>query len=93
MRKVSLRTYLAAGYLAAALLPALAFAAPAASQTEVFPPWQHGENNDVVSRGFGFTVPEVDDLAGFPRQSCRCKTRAVRRWKLLLRDGAAGPRV
>jgi ABC-type molybdate transport system substrate-binding protein len=56
---------LTAGYLAAALLPALAFAAPAASQTEVFPPWQHGENNDVVSRGFEFTVPEVDDLADF----------------------------
>ena len=65
MLKVSLRTYLAAGYLAAGLLPALASAAPAASQTEVFPPWQHGENNDVVSRGFEFTVPEVDDLADF----------------------------
>jgi molybdate transport system substrate-binding protein len=65
MLKISLRMSLTAGYLAAAFLPALAFAAPAASQTEVFPPWQHGENNDVVSRGFGFTVPEVDDLADF----------------------------
>jgi molybdate transport system substrate-binding protein len=65
MLKTSLRKYLAAGYLAAAFLPALAFAAPAASQSEIFPPWQHGENNDVVSRGFGFTVPEVDDLPDF----------------------------
>jgi molybdate transport system substrate-binding protein len=65
MRKISLRMSLAAGYLAAAFLPALAFAAPAASQTEVFPPWQHGENNDVAGRGFDFTVPEVDDLADF----------------------------
>lgn len=32
---------------------------------DVFPPWQHGQNNDVVKRGFEFTVPEVDDLADF----------------------------
>jgi ABC-type molybdate transport system substrate-binding protein len=31
----------------------------------VFPPWQHGENNDATSRGFEFTVPQVDDLADF----------------------------
>jgi ABC-type molybdate transport system substrate-binding protein len=31
----------------------------------VYPPWQHGENNDVLDRGFEFTVPEVDDLADF----------------------------
>jgi hypothetical protein len=32
---------------------------------KVFPPWQHGENNDATQRGFEFTVPEVDDLADF----------------------------
>src|SRR5258708_31859849 len=32
---------------------------------KVFPPWQHGENNDATRRGFEFTVPEVDDLADF----------------------------
>ncbi len=31
----------------------------------VFPPWQHGRNNDALKRGFEFTVPEVDDLADF----------------------------
>lgn len=34
-------------------------------QEQVFPPWQHGANNDVTNRGFDFTVPEVDDLADF----------------------------
>ncbi len=32
---------------------------------DVFPPWQHGANNDATARGFEFTVPEVDDLADF----------------------------
>ncbi len=32
---------------------------------DVFPPWQHGANNDATNRGFEFTVPEVDDLADF----------------------------
>lgn len=32
---------------------------------DVFPPWQHGENNDAVHRGLEFTVPEVDVLADF----------------------------
>jgi ABC-type molybdate transport system substrate-binding protein len=31
----------------------------------IFPPWQHGANNDATDRGFEFTVPEVDDLADF----------------------------
>jgi molybdate transport system substrate-binding protein len=39
------------------------FGAQAAGQTDVFPPWQHGENNDAITRGLEFTVPEVDDLA------------------------------
>ena len=32
---------------------------------DIFPPWQHGANNDAANRGFEFTVPEVDDLADF----------------------------
>jgi molybdate transport system substrate-binding protein len=31
----------------------------------IFPPWQHGANNDAVNRGVEFTVPSVDDLADF----------------------------
>src|SRR6202043_2974148 len=34
-------------------------------QESVFPPWQHGENNDAIDRGLDFTVPEADDLADF----------------------------
>jgi molybdate transport system substrate-binding protein len=34
-------------------------------QEDVFPPWQHGQNNDALKRGLEFTVPEVDDLADF----------------------------
>ncbi len=32
---------------------------------DIFPPWQHGQNNDAINRGLEFTVPEVDDLADF----------------------------
>ena len=32
---------------------------------QIFPPWQHGANDDAVDRGFEFTVPEVDVLADF----------------------------
>ena len=32
---------------------------------DIFPPWQHGANNDATRRGFEFTVPEVDVLADF----------------------------
>jgi ABC-type molybdate transport system substrate-binding protein len=31
----------------------------------IFPPWQHGANNDAVDRGVEFTVPEADVLADF----------------------------
>jgi molybdate transport system substrate-binding protein len=34
-------------------------------QEQIFPPWQDGANNDATSRGFDFTVPEVDVLADF----------------------------
>jgi molybdate transport system substrate-binding protein len=61
------------GFSALALLatPVLAQTAtasekPAATAREsVFPPWQHGENNDAIDRGLEFTVPEVDNLADF----------------------------
>jgi molybdate transport system substrate-binding protein len=61
------------GSTALALLatPALAQTAtavkkPAADvQESVFPPWQHGANNDAIDRGLGFTVPKADDLADF----------------------------
>jgi molybdate transport system substrate-binding protein len=43
---------------------ATAIEKPAADvQESVFPPWQHGANNDAIDRGLGFTVPEVDNLA------------------------------
>ena len=31
----------------------------------VYPPWQHGANNDTTDRGLEFTVPEVDNLPDF----------------------------
>lgn len=34
-------------------------------QSDVFPPWQHGENNPAVNKGLDFTVPEIDDLPDF----------------------------
>ncbi len=32
---------------------------------QIFPPWQHGANDDATNKGFAFTVPEVDDMADF----------------------------
>lgn len=49
-------------------LAAMAIAAPAAAQAvsdSVYPPWQHGENNDSIDRGVDFTVPQIDVLADF----------------------------
>lgn len=34
-------------------------------QVRIFPPWQGGANNDAKTRGFAFTVPEVNVLADF----------------------------
>ena len=65
MLKISLRMSLTAGYLVRRCCRRWPSPRRQLLQTEVFPPWQHGENNDVVSRGFEFTVPEVDDLADF----------------------------
>jgi molybdate transport system substrate-binding protein len=51
--------------LVAAALVAPLPAARAASSVAIFPPWQHGQNNDATDRGLAFTVPDVDDLADF----------------------------
>jgi molybdate transport system substrate-binding protein len=40
-------------------------AEPPRYKEQIFPPWQHGANNDVANRGLAFTVPEVDDLPDF----------------------------
>src|SRR5579864_2827316 len=31
----------------------------------IYPPWQHGKNNDAIDRGLEFTVPPADVLADF----------------------------
>jgi molybdate transport system substrate-binding protein len=61
----SFRSALIAAALLLSILAAPAFAAEPASQAGIFPPWQHGENNDATNRGLPFTVPQVDDLADF----------------------------
>lgn len=50
-----------------AVMPTAASAQPQPSgyNAQVFPPWQHGANDDAVNKGFNFTVPEVDDMADF----------------------------
>src|ERR1700722_14302640 len=63
MRKVTFP----AALLAAALVIPLATAQdvrPAAPDA-IFPPWQHGQNNDALDRGLVFSVPQVDDLVDF----------------------------
>jgi molybdate transport system substrate-binding protein len=32
---------------------------------QIFPPWQHGRNNDAIDKGFSFTIPEVDSMEDF----------------------------
>ncbi len=78
MRTRSFRRALMA---AACLMPILsrpAFAQPA-PQADVFPPWQHGTNNDATDRGFEFTVPQVDDLADFHGDITDPKLDSLRR--------------
>jgi ABC-type molybdate transport system substrate-binding protein len=65
MHKRSFRAALMAAALLMQFLPAPSFAATRAPQAEIFPPWQHGQNNDATNRGFAFTVSQVDDLADF----------------------------
>lgn len=57
------RAKLAGAILLAAAQSALA--QPLAPEPNVFPPWQHGANNDAVDRGVDFTVPQIDVLADF----------------------------
>ncbi len=51
--------------LAAALLLIAGSASAVRAEGVVFPPWQHGANNDVADRGLEFTVPEIDNLPDF----------------------------
>ena len=37
----------------------------AAQGESVYPPWQHGANDDATDRGLEFTVPDADNLADF----------------------------
>ena len=60
------KTAFGAAVLAAAVfLPLAAACAEPIQPGAIFPPWQHGQNNDTTQRGLSFTVPEVDDLADF----------------------------
>jgi ABC-type molybdate transport system substrate-binding protein len=47
------------------VMPLAAQSAEPAAPAAIFPPWQHGRNNDATDRGLSFSVPEVDDLADF----------------------------
>jgi ABC-type molybdate transport system substrate-binding protein len=40
-------------------------ACPGRGDEGIFPPWQHGANNDALERGLEFTVPDADVLADF----------------------------
>jgi molybdate transport system substrate-binding protein len=55
----------AMGIALAAATPALVHGQTSWPRQPFFPPWQHGRNNDAVTRGLEFTVPDVDDLADF----------------------------
>ena len=50
--------------LAVLALSGTAQTASGADET-LFPPWQHGANNDASERGLDFTVPQVDVMADF----------------------------
>ena len=51
--------------LAGALLFGAVPAFAQAPSSDIFPPWQHGANNDARDRGLEFTIPEIDVLADF----------------------------
>jgi molybdate transport system substrate-binding protein len=60
------KTALGAATLATTLFLTLgAHAAAPVQRDAIFPPWQHGQNNDATQRGLSFSVPPVDDLADF----------------------------
>ncbi len=62
MRKTVFITTLLA---AALMLPLAARAAEPDRGDAIFPPWQHGENNDAIHRGLSIFVPQVNGLADF----------------------------
>src|ERR1700679_2668084 len=53
------------GCVVAAVLLLSYSAVGAAGNESVYPPWQHGANNDAIDRGLEFTVPDADNLADF----------------------------
>ena len=53
------------GGAAGALLLSFALAQVPSQNANIFPPWQHGRNNDAIERGLEFTVPQVNVLADF----------------------------
>lgn len=61
---MSLKPTITAVALALAGIVGLATARTIAA-VDPSPPWQHGQNNDALNRGFEFTVPDADDLADF----------------------------
>jgi ABC-type molybdate transport system substrate-binding protein len=63
MRKIAFGAALLAAAFVMPLWPAQS--AQPAPQDVIFPPWQHGQNNDAIHRGLSFSVPQVDDLADF----------------------------
>ena len=63
MRKVTFPAALLAAALVIPLATAQDVRPPAPDA--IFPPWQHGQNNDALDRGLVFSVPQVDDLADF----------------------------
>ena len=63
MRKRFFRAALLAATLMMPLWPAQS--AEPVQQDAIFPPWQHGANNDATRRGLSFFVPQVDGLADF----------------------------
>jgi ABC-type molybdate transport system substrate-binding protein len=63
MRKTAFGAALLAAAFVVPVWPAQA--AEPIPHEAIFPPWQHGQNNDATNRGLSFSVPEVDDLADF----------------------------
>ena len=55
----------AAGTASVALAAQSTASCPTVNDDSIFPPWQHGANNDAIDRGVQFTVPDADDLADF----------------------------
>lgn len=63
MRQRFFRAALLAATLMMPLWPAQS--AEPVQEDAIFPPWQHGANNDATRRGLSFFVPQVDGLADF----------------------------